>query len=253
MLAGGHKMLVDEALAFLTSSRDPNGNFGSTQATIWSLRALLQAAKSGTDGAVGQLVVTVDGQPFSTLALTKDQADVMTTIDMGTLATVGTHEIDVTFAGTGKVSYNLVSTHNVPWAMLPAPPAGPIGLSIAYDKTQLLLNDTATATLTVRNNTQSTEDMMLVTVGLPPGFTLATADLDAYMAQKILSRYDVTGKQLILYVSSLGPARTLTLSYHLTASMPVKASDGGVAAMMYYEPHQTASAPAQTLQVLAGP
>jgi hypothetical protein len=240
-------------MAFITSSRDANGNFGSTQATIWSLRALLQAAKAGTDGAVGQFSVTVDGKPFSTLPLTMDQADVMTTVDMGTLATVGAHEIDLAFAGTGKVSYNLVSTHNVPWAMLPAPPPGPIGLTIAYDKTQLLLNDTATATLTVRNNTQSTEDMILVTVGLPPGFTLATADLDAYMAQKVLSRYDVTGKQLILYVSSLGAGRTLALSYHLTASMPVQASDGGVAAMMYYEPHKTASAPAQTLQVVAGP
>ena len=253
MLSGGHKTLVDQALAFITSSRDPSGNFGSTQATIWSLRALLAAAKAGTDGAVGQLSVTVDGQPFSTLALTADQFDVMTTFDLGSLATVGTHEVDVTFAGTGKVSYNLVSTHNVPWAMMPAPPAGPIGVAIAYDKTQLLLNDTATATLTVKNNTTSTEDMILVTVGLPPGFTLATADLDATMAQKLISRYDVTGKQLILYVSSLGAGRTLTLSYHLTASMPVTASDGGVAAMMYYEPHQNAVAPAQTLKVVAGP
>jgi hypothetical protein len=251
--AGGNKTLVDEALAYLTASRDPSGNFGSTQATIWTLRALLAAAKSGTDGAVGSLAVTVDGAPFTSLMLTKDQSDVMTTIDMGTLATVGTHQIGLSFSGTGKVSYNLVSSYNVPWASLPPPPAGPLSVTVAYDKTQLLLNDTAAATVTVRNNTQSEQDMILLTVGLPPGFQVATSDLDAYLATKVLSQYEITGKQLILYVSSLAAGRSLPLTYHLDASMPVKASDGGAAAMMYYEPHKNASAPATTLTVVAGP
>jgi hypothetical protein len=66
---------VDKALAYLAGSRDSMGDFGSTQATIWTLRALLLAASKGTDGAVGSLGVAVDGAAFTTLALTADQAE----------------------------------------------------------------------------------------------------------------------------------------------------------------------------------
>jgi hypothetical protein len=112
--AGGNNDVVDKALAYLAGSRDSMGNFGSTQATIWTLRALLLAASKGTDGAVGSLDVAVDGATFTTFALTADQADVMTTVDLSTLATTGNHAVTLTFVGTGKVSYNLVAQYNVP-------------------------------------------------------------------------------------------------------------------------------------------
>jgi hypothetical protein len=251
LIAGGHKNTVDGALAFLTSSRDSNGNFGSTQATIWTLRALLLAAKTGTDGAVGNLTVDVDGASFMQVALTKDQSDVMTTVDMGTLATAGTHNIGLTFAGTGKVSYNLVAQHNLPWASMAPPPAGPLSVDVAYDKTTIALDASATATVTVRNNTQSAQDMILLTVGLPPGFQIATEDLDAYKTQKILSGYELTGKQLILYVSSLRPAAVQTFVYHLRATMPVKAADGGAEVMLYYQPEKRGIAKSTMVEVIA--
>ena len=248
--SGGQKDIVDKALAFLTSSRDPDGNFGSTQATIWTLRALLTAAKAGTDSAIGSLAVDVDGAPFTQVLLTQDQSDVMTTVDLGSLATVGTHTVGLSFAGTGKVSYNLVSQHNIPWSALPPPsPSGPLSLSVAYDKTRLALDDTVAETVTLKNNTRSEQDMILVTVGLPPGFQVATDDLDGYKAQNVLSSYEITGRQVILYVSVLKPSAVQTFVYHLTATMPVTASDGGSEAKLYYQPEQKSSAPAAILQV----
>ena len=252
LLGGGHKDMVDQALTFLTSSRDASGNFGSTQATIWTLRALLLAAKVGTQGAVGTFSVGVDGTAFAPAVLTQEQADVMTTIDLGSLATVGSHDIALNFVGSGKVSYNLVSQHNIPWTALPPPPAsGPLGITVSYDKTQISLDDTVTETVTVRNNTKNTQDMILVTVGLPPGFQVVTDDLDAYKTKKVLSSYDLTGKQVILYVSTLAPDAVQPFVYHLQATMPVKASDLGAEAMLYYQPEQKASAPATILEVVS--
>jgi alpha-2-macroglobulin-like protein len=253
MLAGGHGDVVGKALAFLTSSRDATGNFGSTQATIWALRALLLAATLGTDGAVGSLDVAVDGTSFGQVALTKDQSDVMTTVDLGTLATVGTHAVALTFSGTGKVSYNVVSQYNVPWSAVPVPPAPPaVGITVAYDKTQLALNDVATETVAIKNNTTNGEDMLLVTVGVPPGFQVQTGDLDAYKTQGVLSAYELTGQQLILYVPSLAAGTSQTFAYHLLATMPVKASDGGAVVALYYQPDQKSAAQATTLEVVAG-
>jgi hypothetical protein len=204
--------------------------------TIWTLRALLLAASKGTDGAVGSLDVAVDGATFTTLALTADQADVMTTVDLSTLATTGSHDVTLTFVGTGKVSYNLVAQYNVPWANAPDTPGGPLSISVSYDKTSLVLDETATATVVVKNNTASVQKMILVTLGLPPGFQVATEDLDQYKTSKVLSAYEITGKQLMLYLSALPASGTQTFKYRLQATMPVTASDGGAEVYLYYQP-----------------
>jgi hypothetical protein len=211
------------------------------------------AASKGSDGAVGSLDVGVDGATFTTLALTADQSDVMTTVDLSTLATIGDHAVTLTFVGAGKVSYNLVAQHNLPWASAPATPSGPLSVTVAYDKTSLVLDETATATVVVKNNTASVQNMIMVTLGLPPGFQVATQDLDAYKTSQVLSAYEITGKQLMLYVSTLPASGSQTFKYRLQATMPVTASDGGAEVYLYYQPNQRSAAQAVTLLVTEAP
>ena len=59
------------ALDYLTAPRTRNGNFGSTQATVWTLRTLLLAARRAPRARSAALDVDVDGNPFTTLALTQ--------------------------------------------------------------------------------------------------------------------------------------------------------------------------------------
>jgi hypothetical protein len=91
--------------------------------------------------------------------------------------------------------------------------------------------------------------MILVTVGLPPGFEVVTDDLATYLTNHTLSKYEITGKQLMLYVSALAPSGNLAMSYRLRATMPVKASDGGGEVHLYYEPQKRATAPASLVEV----
>ena len=191
----------------------------------------------------------MDGSPFTTLSLTADKPDVMTTVDMKSLATTGAHQVKLSFVGSGKVSYNLVARHNLAWVDAPPEPSGPLSVSISYDKTTLNVNDTVQATVHVVNNTASVQNMVIVSLGIPPGFAVQTDDLDAYKQSGQLSSYDLTGKQLILYLSALPPSSTTTFKYHLRATMPVKATDGGAEAYLYYQPDQKTSAPGTVIQV----
>src|SRR5690606_35919063 len=99
---------------------DSLGNFGSTQATVWALKTLLLAATKGTAPAIGEFIVEVNGEPTHSLTLTEEQSDVMTTIDLTQFAQPGEHQVELTFSGEGKVSYNLVSAYNVPWQAVEA-------------------------------------------------------------------------------------------------------------------------------------
>ena len=250
---GGYPSAVKGALEYLTASRDPNGNFGSTQATIWTLRALLLAATKGTETAVGSLEVALDGKAFSTLDLRADQADVMSTVDLGSALGLasggGSHAVTLTFVGTGKASYHMVSGYNVAWADVPAPPLGPLSVSVSYDKTSLAVNDTVKETVHLVNNTASTQNMVLVTLGVAPGFTVEMDDLQPYFASGVLSKAEPTGKQLTLYLTKLAPSATLDLAYRLRATMPVTASDGGGEAHLYYQPEKQSAVASTTLTV----
>ncbi|WP_437282956.1 MG2 domain-containing protein [Sorangium sp. So ce375] len=250
--ADAHRPSADGGVKFLTQSKDPNGNFGSTQATIWSLRTLLLAASKGTEGATGTVTVSVDGAALpNPVSLRADQADVMTTVDLSGLATTGAHDVTIAFSGEGKLSYNLVGRHNLPWSAVPSDAAGPLAVSVTYDKTQLYVNDIVTASLSVTNKTDSAQSMVLVTAGLPPGFQVLTEDLQEYIAAGQLSKFEITGKQLILYVKEIPAGRAATFAYRLQATMPVKAGDGGAEVHPYYQPEQQSFSGAQTLVVAA--
>ncbi|MEI9947674.1 MAG: MG2 domain-containing protein [Pseudomonadota bacterium] len=246
---GGYKSSVDGGLKFLLANKDPQGNFGSTQSTIWTLRALIEAARHSGEPAVGDLSVFADGELVQKLALSAAQSDVMTTVDLGAHAAIGSHDVQLAFNGTGQLSYNLVSSYHLPWATLPAEPEGPIAISLSYDKASLYVNETVSATAVVKNTTSTVENMVLVTLGVAPGFQVQTADLETYLRQGTLSRYELTGRQLILYLTALAPKASATFSYRLQALMPVKAVDGGAEAHLYYEPSKRAQTAGQAFEV----
>jgi hypothetical protein len=248
LMSGGYKPSVDGAIKFLLSKKDANGNFGSTQSTIWTLRTLIVAASKGGEGAVGVATVLVDGQQQAEVQLFADQWDVMQTVDLANLATTGDHKVSLSFAGTGKMSYNLVAKHNVPWAMADPEPPGPLSIAVSYDKTTIEVNDTVAATMVVTNNTEATLNMVLVTLGIPPGFVVETGDLAPYIEQGVLTKFETTAKQLTLYIFELAPLAQQELTYRLRATMPVKASDGGAAAYPYYEPDKRTTAESTQLE-----
>jgi hypothetical protein len=92
--------------------------------------------------------------------------------------------------------------------------------------------------------------MALVTLGLPPGFEVERDDFAQYLDAGTLSKFEVTGKQVILYITEVPAASELSYAYRLRATMPVKASDGGGSVYPYYQPDQRRDTAEQQLEVL---
>jgi hypothetical protein len=113
------------------------------------------------------------------------------------------------------------------------------------------VNESVKTTVAVKNNTTAQQDMILVTLGIPPGFQVRTSDLDAYVLGGALSRYETTGRQLILYVRTLAGSATQSFVYNLVATMPVTAADGGATIQPYYQPKQLSATASKTFTVSA--
>ena len=78
-----------------------------------------------------------------------------------------------------------------------------MNVSVADDRTELQVNEPGQALATVELLRPGMAGTVLVDLGIPPGFTPITADLDALLKAGRIERYELTGRQIILYLTCL--------------------------------------------------
>ena len=250
---GRNAGFVEKVLTRLVSSKDAFGTWGTTQGTVWSLKSLLYASRNAVGGAGGTVTVVVNGKPGATWTLTPDDSDVMRQADVSKLLTPGVNTVRLDYEGQGATLYQIATRYYEPWVRDDAPAApketGPLAITVAYDKTTLAQDDTATVTATVRNVTNATAEMPLIDLGLPPGFTPQTEALDAAVANHTISKYTLAARQIIVYLEKLGPAQTVTLTYGLKAKYPIHAQTPESRAYPYYNPERVSVSVPQEITV----
>ena len=231
---------VRKAINFISSKKQASGNWGTTQATIMALRSLLLASQLSTSDVRGSVQVLLDGKPVETLKLTPENNDLLHQFVFKGIDAEKTTSIQLKFEGTGGLAYQIVGRYFTPWDERPA--AEPLSIDVAYDRTKLSQNDIATATVTVRNNLPKTANMIMVDLGIPPGFDLLSEDLQALQEKTAgaktgrLEKFSLTAAQAILYFDALSPAQTVTFSIRLHAKYPIRAHTFQSKVYEYYDP-----------------
>ncbi len=242
--------LVDRALTYLLRARRSTGAWPTTQTTILALKALLLARFEGGGDGTGTVTVFANGTKAATIAITPADNDVMRQIDLTPFIQKGENPIRVEFSGKGSLLYQLAGRYYIPWRV-DVPPVGkpPLNLRVDYDRTTLAQNETVTATVTLTNTTDRVVETPLLDVGIPPGFTVQSDKLDMAVANLRISKYSLTPRQVIVYMTYLAPGETLTLQYDLKARFPIRAQSPLSQAYPYYNPEQTVISPPQRLVV----
>ncbi|HEV2326431.1 MAG TPA: MG2 domain-containing protein [Terracidiphilus sp.] len=247
--------VVRKALNFIASKRDANGNWGTTQATIMALRALLLATHFSASDVRGTVNILLDGKTAATLQLTADNDDLFHQYVFKSIDAQKPASVQLRFAGAGSLAWQIVGRSFLPWSEKPA--AEPLSIRIAYDRTHLAENDIATATATIQNRLPKFANMVMVDLGIPPGFDLLSEDLQSFEEKSAaagsgrLEKFSLTATQAILYFNSLAPDQTITLRYRLRAKYPIRAHTFESRVYEYYDPQVSAGAPPVQLEVSA--
>ncbi len=245
LLKSGQKSgLAKKALDYLTEKKDAFGNWQSTQATILSLKAFLLSYTKGTNAdTAGTVEVAIDGKPVDRVQITKDNNDLLHMVDLKAYTHEGAHRVSLSFAGKGSMQYQIVGRYYVPWARrVDAGPRDPLTIDVSYDRTQLAQNELATAKVRVTNNTPAKAKMIMVDLGIPPGFEPSGEDFAALVDESRgknggkLEKYTITAKQVILYFDGLNPRQRIEFSYKLRAKFPVRAKTFVSRVYEYYNP-----------------
>ena len=218
-----------------------------------ALRAVLTATEKGAADVRGTATVLLNGKPAETLVLSSENNDlyhqfVFNGIDQGK-----TNTVEIRFDGKGGLTYQVAGSYFLPWDQKPA--VEPLSIDVSYDRTSLFQDDIATATATVRNNLDKAAKMVILDLGIPPGFELFSEDLQEYQGKNVglrsghLSKFTVTGTQAILYFDLLAPQDTVKMKYRLRAKYPIRAKTLRSRVYEYYAPEVGSFAPPVQLEV----
>ncbi len=124
----------------------------------------------------------------------------------------GPNQVQVNFKGSGNLAYQVAGRYFVPWGEHAGPE--PLSIDVAYDRARRAQDDVATATATVRNNMNKSANMVMVDLGIPPGFDLLSEDFQEHQAKGAgrrsgrLQKFNTTATQAILYFDTIAPGDT---------------------------------------------
>ena len=229
-----------KALAYLTSKKDSYGTWSSTQATIMALRALILASEKSASDVNGALEVVLGGKTVTQLNLTSENSDLFHQFVYKDFNTKEPNRVEVRFTGKGNLGYQVVGQYFVPWGEKES--KEPLSIDVHYDRTRLAQDDIANATATIRNNLDKAAKMVMVDLGIPPGFDLLAEDLQDYQEKSAnqnsgrLQKFSQTATQAILYFDAFAPRQTVALRYRLRAKYPIRARTFSSRVYEYYNP-----------------
>ncbi len=251
--SGESSLIARKALAYIASKKDANGAWGTTQATIMALRSILLSTEKGSADVRGTVEVSLNGTIAERLVLTPDNNDLLHQFVFKNIA--ADNKIELRFTGRGGLAYQIAGRYFLPWNQKPA--SEPLSINVSYDRTRLSQDDVATATATVKNNLRKTANMVMVDLGIPPGFDLLSEDLQEYKEKSArlksgrLEKFSMTATQAILYFDSIGAGDTVTLKFRLRAKYPIRARTFQSRVYEYYQPEMNSVARPIQLEVRA--
>lgn len=220
---------------WLLSQKGSFGEWSTTQGTIQALRFFIATLGSQVEESDATIAVSANGQSAGVVTVTPANSDVLQLVDLTHLIRTGENSVSLEILGEGNIMYSVVSSYWLPRENNPYEQNGPLTISVTYDKTQLEVDDIVTATVTITNVTDATARMVLVDIGMPPGFDLVPDMLREAVADRTLQRYELAGRQLILYIERIDPGDYI-IQYQMQARFPMNGSSGPATVANYYEP-----------------
>jgi hypothetical protein len=233
---------ANQALLYLVKCKDGSGTWGSTQATILALKALVAGLGGAKQKGQADFSILVGGKEVGKGTITEDNADVMQLFDLKEHTKVGANDVEIRVKGETNLMYQVVCRHYQPWEKKPEVDKPVLDVKVDYDRTKLSTADLLRAKATLRYTGVLPTYMVIVDLGIPPGFTVEAGDFAEMVAQKKIERFTVTARQVTMYLGDVKPGDVKEFEYGLRPKYPIRAKTPATVAYEYYTPSNRATA-----------
>jgi hypothetical protein len=236
---------VRKAVQWVGKQRGGEGAFGSTQATILALKALIAWTKSNKRVAeAGELRLYVGDEKVAELSFPAgvDKSLSLTIPDAEKRLRPGENKLRVEITGA-----NNVFPHTLGWSCRTATPASAKELKVKLEaklaKAALSEGDTTRLTVKVTNVSGADQGMAVAVVGLPAGLSVPE-DLKQLKehckvpedgSRPLVGAFEVQGRELVLYWRDLAKGQTVEVPVDLVARVPGAYRGPASRAYLYYD------------------
>ncbi|MGE3808571.1 MAG: hypothetical protein AB7K24_28225, partial [Gemmataceae bacterium] len=107
---------------------------------------------------------------------------------------------------------------------------------------ELKMGDVLQASATLRYRGTQPTFMVMVDLGVPPGFQADASEFEAMVRDRKIAKFNITGRQIILYLADVQRGDTLTFDYTLRPRFPAKVQTPPSTAYEYNTPTERAVA-----------
>ncbi len=227
----GDALPAEAMLEWLWAARDPRGGWGTTQATVQSLRALAAHAEGAAPAEEGLVEVALDGRAPASLDLAGDGVP---TLKLPGGLSPGEHALRVSTEVPGRLRVELRAR----WRGAEQAEAVESGLAVSLttDSPQTQVGGQVPMRLRLTHPGSAVLAMPTAVVPVPPGFEVDARSLERLVAEGRLARFEDHGRELQLYMTQLGAGETVTLDYALEATAACDVTQHGARAFAYYDP-----------------
>jgi CD109 antigen len=234
----------NEVLKWIAAQRNSLGGYGSTQDTVMAFKAMMTAAANQGKDTDATITVKADGRQIKQVRVDQANFDVLQIVEIP----ASVKEVTLSMSGKGDINYQLVKRFNV---LLPdIPVVTDLEFDVEYDAANVAVNDIVDVHARVKYTGQAdSTGMLILDVAVPTGFTPVVSSLDDLKQDRRISRYEIAGRKIILYVDDLLRGEELTFELQVLAQFPVKAIIPDSSAYSYYNPEIIAESRGQEIIV----
>ncbi|MCO5167365.1 MAG: MG2 domain-containing protein [Planctomycetes bacterium] len=227
-----HTGPLERAMTFILESCQ-GGRFGSTQATVLALRAVLayDAVRSAPreDGTV---VLVVDGEVVEERRIGKDATGAIRLSRLADVLTPGRHEVSLRLVGGGPLPASVVVRYRTETP--PSAPGCALKLATALDRPEVAEGEVAEVRVRVESVRDEGLPMAVAIVGLPGGLEARTERLEELRRAGAFDNYETRGREVILYWRALAPRAVKEVTLQAVAAVPGRYTGPASRAYLYY-------------------
>jgi len=226
-----------KAVEWLIAARGGSGGFGSTQATILALKALIENSKaSRKTTAAGTLVVKRDDLEIGRHEFGAGQTETIVVDGLEANLEPGRNELAITLSGDNQMPYALDVRFRT--RKPESDESCPVRLSTELAQKKVKAGETVALTAELENTSDEGQPMTVALFGLPAGLEPRPDQLDELKEKGTIDYYETRPREVVCYWRSLAPEKKVELKLDLVAAVPGRYTGPASRAYLYYTSEQ---------------
>jgi uncharacterized protein YfaS (alpha-2-macroglobulin family) len=224
---------VEKSIKFLADSCQ-SGRYGSTQATVLALRAIVTRDKQHAHPkAPGKVQLYVDGQAVGDWAsFDASTQGAIKLPDLSELLTPGKHKLELRMEGGSQMPYSMAVKYN---ALTPVSDKDcKVDLTVKMSQTKVVEGAATEANVTMINKDKEVIPNPVAIVGLPGGMEPRHDQLKELVKKGTIDAYEVRGREVVLYWRTLAGQARVDVPISLIAAVPGSYTGPASRAYLYY-------------------